>query len=73
MPTFTYTPLTATSYRVTDAHTREEYGIVAGQGDTWHANSPVGGMDRRLFLTRDEAAAALYRTRTAFGFEAGAL
>ncbi len=74
MPTFRYDKLTATSYRVTDAHSREEYGTVSGMGGTWHANCPGRTWDiARLFLTRDDAAHALYAARHAHGFEAGAL
>lgn len=70
MPTFTYTPLTATSYRVTDAHTGEEYGVVTRTDGLWYVK---GESYRRGYGVRDDAAQALYRTRTAFGFECGVL
>jgi hypothetical protein len=77
MPTFRYDQLTATSYRVIDAHTGEAYGVIRPGGTLampgwnysatgafpWHGNYP----------TRDAAARALYAARHAHGFEAGAL
>lgn len=82
MPTFTYTPLTTTSYRVSDAHSREEYGII--RRSVWACDWEYSTTDPTLWRStgvlalnggvgRELAAMALYRTRTAFGFEAGVL
>jgi len=68
MPTFTFEPLTATSYRVRDAHTGEAYGIVSGTDAFW--TFPSAGW---AYRTRTDAATALYQARYAHGFEAGAL
>lgn len=77
MPTFTFRPLTRTSYRVVDAQTGEEYGTVRDYRET---DAPMGwgficpGPDSGYgFATRTEAAEAVYRVRHAHGFEMGAL
>jgi hypothetical protein len=73
MPTFRYDKLSATSYRVIDAHTGEAYGVIrrspSGHGFGWD-NGP---WLHSGFATRDDAARALYTARYARGFEAGAL
>ena len=75
MPTFRYDKLTATSYRVLDAHTGEAYGVVVFNAsfipNTWQYRSEGRNVGR--FATRDDAARALYAARHAHGFEAGAL
>jgi hypothetical protein len=74
MPTFRYDKLTATSYRVIDAHTGEAYGTVAAHLGTWRYYQPAWGINREGHApTRDDAARALYAARHAHGFEAGAL
>lgn len=70
-PQFTYLPLTRTSYRVVDAHTGEEYGTV--RAGVAHAYWVAEGTDPECFITRTEAAEAVYRARHAHGFEAGVL
>lgn len=69
-PQFTYRPLTRTSYRVVDVQTGEEYGTVyQGLRAHWYREGGVG----TAFLTRTEAAEAVYRARHGHGFEMGAL
>lgn len=72
MPTFTFTPITATSWRVTDTRTREHYGTIR-ETDAGYRAWPPTGTGHGTHATRDDAAQALYRTRAAFGFEAGVL
>jgi hypothetical protein len=74
MPTFTFEPITATSYRVRDAHTGELYGTIARTVTVagWGYRHSSGRLTW-AGLTRDAAATALYRARYAHGFEAGAL
>jgi hypothetical protein len=76
MPTFRYDKLTATSYRVSDAHTGEAYGVVTQGSDAglWYGrlNSETS-THIGAHATRDDAARALYAARHAHGFEAGAL
>lgn len=80
MPTFRYDKLTATSYRVSDAHTGEAYGViyaglcaVEGASSSIPTYSTVTHPQTLEWLTRGEAAQALYTARHALGFEAGAL
>lgn len=68
MPTFRYDKLTATSYRVSDAHTGEAYGVIRGTDGFWTFEGAG-----HAYHTRPDAAQALYAARHAHGFEAGAL
>jgi hypothetical protein len=74
MPTFRYDKLTATSYRVSDAHTGEAYGVIREWDDSYWVMRDGSDVDWTwAYATRDDAARALYAARHAHGFEAGAL
>ena len=65
MPTFTFEPLTATSYRVSDAHTGEAYGVINGGHGAWSYRVTGEATWAHGCVTRDGAATALYRARFA--------